>query len=173
MPPEELSRPILNVTSVSESQTDPSGQIRPTIDGAVSSYFEWLGAGVYRVDQRSGSMHGKRFLVRELYFGLDADHLYLRVDFREEAADLISSLDCRFVFRPNGIGEEKVVLHLERGHVTVTEANFPITCAYKSILELALPLNKIRKDPERPLRFNASFWHGGLPVDALPQQGWL
>jgi alpha-amylase/alpha-mannosidase (GH57 family) len=173
MPPEELSRPILSVTSVTESKIDPSGQVRAVVDGAVTSYFEWMGAGVYHVDQRSGSMHGKRFLVRELYFGTDAEYLYLRVDFREDAADLVSSLDCRFVFRPNGIGEETVVLHIEQGRVSVREAGFTIRCAYKSILELALPLGKIQKDPERPLRFNASFWHGGLPVDALPQQGWL
>ena len=30
------------------------------IDGEVTSYFEWIGAGSYRVDERSGSMHGKK-----------------------------------------------------------------------------------------------------------------
>ena len=35
------------------------------IDGEVTSYFEWMGAGMYRVDERSGSMHGKKFLVKE------------------------------------------------------------------------------------------------------------
>ena len=39
------------------------------INGVVDSYFEWLGAGVYRVDQRSGSMHGKRALVQEVRYG--------------------------------------------------------------------------------------------------------
>ncbi|MCU1263071.1 MAG: glycoside hydrolase, family 57 [Bryobacterales bacterium] len=173
MPAEDLSRPILSVIAVTESKVDPSGAVRPVIDGVVSSYFEWMGAGVYRVDQRSGSMHGKRFLVRELYFGTDAENLYLRIDFREDASDLMESLDCRFVFRPNGVGEETVVLHIEHGHITVREAAFPVKCAYRTILEIALPLAKIQKAPERPLRFNASFWHGGLPVDALPQQGWL
>jgi hypothetical protein len=173
MPPEDLSRPILSVIAVTESKVDPSGAVRAVIDGVVSSYFEWMGAGLYRVDQRSGSMHGKRFLVRELYFGTDTENLYLRIDFREDAADLLESLDCRFVFRPNGVGEETVVLHIEHGHITVREAAFPVKCAYRTILEIALPLAKIQKAPERPLRFNASFWHGGLPVDALPQQGWL
>ena len=45
----------------------------PTIDGEVTSYFEWLGAGKYRVDERSGSMHGKKFLVREVQFGSDGE----------------------------------------------------------------------------------------------------
>src|SRR6185436_19871395 len=49
-PPGELSRPILRV-AVSEVRQEPSGAIRPTIDGEVKSYFEWIGAGSYRVDE--------------------------------------------------------------------------------------------------------------------------
>ena len=40
-----------------------------------------LGAGSYRVDDRSGSMHGKKFLVREVLFGSDGTNLYVRLDF--------------------------------------------------------------------------------------------
>ena len=67
-PPEELSRPILRI-AVRAIQQPPAGPIRPNIDGEVTSYFEWLGAGFYRVDERSGSMHGKKFLVREVQYG--------------------------------------------------------------------------------------------------------
>jgi hypothetical protein len=28
-------------------------------------YFEWIGAGTCHADERSGSMHGKKFLVKE------------------------------------------------------------------------------------------------------------
>src|SRR5581483_3172218 len=78
-PPEELSRPILKV-AVQEVWTEPSGAIRPVVDGEVTSYFEWIGAGAYRVDERSGSMHGKKFLVREVLFGSDGSNLFLRLD---------------------------------------------------------------------------------------------
>jgi len=172
MPPEELSRPILKIVAA-ERMTEPTGLVRATIDGKSSSYFEWIGAGVYHVDQRSGSMHGKRFLVRELHYGYDLDNLYLRVDFREDAADLTASLDCRFSFRPNGVGEKSIVLHLEKGHLTVSESPFPFLSAFSEILELQIPLKQVQKEREISLRFNASFWHKSLPVDALPQQGWL
>jgi hypothetical protein len=56
-PPEELSRPTLRV-SVREFHQAPTGPVQPTIGGKVTSYFEWLGAGVCRVDQRTGAMHG-------------------------------------------------------------------------------------------------------------------
>src|SRR5438045_2236467 len=69
-PPEELSRPILRMVSP-DVRLEPCGPIRPVIDGEVTSYFEWLGAGIYHVDERSGSMHGRRFLVKEVMFGSD------------------------------------------------------------------------------------------------------
>ena len=172
LPPEELSRPILQIVET-EQKTDPTGCVQVTIDGKVSNYFEWIGAGVYHVDQRSGSMHGKRFLVREMHYGYDANNLFLRVDFRDDAKDLINSLDCRFCFRPNGIGEKTVALHLEQGRLTVTDSPFPVHCAYQSVLELQIPLVQVQKNREVSLRFNASFWHQSLPIDALPQQGWL
>jgi hypothetical protein len=28
-------------------------------------------------------------------------------------------------------------------------------------------------EPGRGLRFQFSLWQGGLPIDAVPQQGWL
>ena len=83
-PPDELSRPILRVT-VQEFHQTPTGPVKATIDGEVSSYFEWLGAGVYRVDNRTGAMHGQRFFVQELRYGSDGNNLYLRLDFVENA----------------------------------------------------------------------------------------
>src|SRR5665811_2304854 len=79
-PPEELSRPILRIAAP-QVQSAPSGPITPTIDGLVTSYFEWIGAGTCHADERSGSMHGKKFLVKEAHFGSDGANFYLRVDF--------------------------------------------------------------------------------------------
>ncbi len=55
----------------------------------------------------------------------------------------------------------------------MSESAFPVRYAYQSILEVEIPLEQVQRDRNVSLRFNASFWHKGLPVDALPQQGWL
>ena len=93
-PPEELSRPILRIT-LPEVHVAPSGPITPVIDGEVTSYFEWIGAGIYRVDERSGSMHGKRFLVKEVHFGSDGANFYLRVDFHPGCERELSRMEAR------------------------------------------------------------------------------
>ena len=91
--PTELSHPILKVYREG-TQVPPVGPISPTINGVVDSYFEWLGAGVYRVDQRSGSMHGKQTLVKEVHYGSNDTTVFLRIDFTEDPA-LSRTSKCR------------------------------------------------------------------------------
>ena len=43
--------------------------IRARVDGAVSGYFEWMGAASYTSDQRTSAMHGKQFLLDAVYAG--------------------------------------------------------------------------------------------------------
>ncbi len=174
-PPEELSRPLLHAAVADESQTEPAGPIHPEIDGCISSYFEWLGAGAYRVDARSGSMHGKRFLAKELQYGADDRYFYLRVDFLEGNEDLLASLDARFTVQAAEPGAKSgVTIHIENGNATVTESSFDkseVRAAFQSILEVGIPLRVL--EPANRIQFHVSFWQAGLPVDAIPQQGWI
>ena len=174
-PPEELSRPILHTAVADETRIKPSGQIRPVIDGCVSSYFEWLGAGTYRVEARSGSMHGKRFLIRELRYGTGDDELYLRVDFHDGNEDLLASLDARLnIGAPEADASHGVTIHIEDGKAVVLESSLEATqirTAFQNILEIAIPLDPLGRPDS--VQFQISFWQAGLPVDALPQQGWI
>jgi alpha-amylase/alpha-mannosidase (GH57 family) len=157
-PPAELSRPILK-TRVKTFQQRPVAPIKATIDGEVSSYFEWMGAGVYRVDRRSGSMHSQRFLVKELYFGVGDGCLFLRVDFvpqeklgATEVHLLINDREVRFQMGEPDSCSDPTIRH-----------------AYDRILEVAAPL----EGSDSNLRVQLSLWQDGLPMDALPQEGWL
>jgi alpha-amylase/alpha-mannosidase (GH57 family) len=79
-PPAELSRPILKGHGEGEHHEPPANLIHPVLDGEVTSHFEWLGAGRYRPDPRSGAMHGGSAGAQELYYGWDDANLYVRLD---------------------------------------------------------------------------------------------
>lgn len=79
-PPEELFRPILKHVMAEQTMVLPAGPVRATLDGEVSSYFEWLHAGAYDVDTRQGAMHGGKLYARRLWWGTDGTKLYLRLD---------------------------------------------------------------------------------------------
>jgi alpha-amylase/alpha-mannosidase (GH57 family) len=162
--PEELSRPILKV-SVKEFHQLPSGSIRPTIDGEVTSYFEWLGAGLYRVDGRSGAMHGQRFFVHEMYYGSDGQNLYLRLDFVDNSITTLEGTELRVNIET---GKESRSFTLQ-----LTDQQNGIESAYNRICEVRLPLATTGMPVEGPVKLQLSLWQGGLPMDALPPQGWI
>jgi len=167
-PPEELSRPILRAP-VPDERVEPSGAIHPTIDGEITSYFEWIGAGICRVDERTGSMHGRKFFIQEVSFGSDGGNLFVRVDFHPGAAAEIPGMEARFTF-----GTQRLTLTFDHGAVQAAgNLEPPVECALGRILEARIPLAAIGVAPGAGLRFQVSLWRGGLPVDAVPQQGWI
>ena len=179
-PPEELSRPILRL-AVPAVQIDPSGKIRPRIDGEVTSYFEWIGAGSYQMDERSGSMHGKRFVVKEVYFGSDGEQLFLRVDFHQGYQQELPGMQARVrVQSLDGARTSQLsVAFSHEGAKPVEQAlageSSPdaVECSLVRILEIRMSLKAMGIALGAGLRLQLSLWQGGLPIDAVPQQGWL
>jgi hypothetical protein len=92
--PEELF--LTNITTEPPRLTahPPNGFVTPTMDGEVTSYFEWVGAGQLELEVAVGSMHrvapARQSVVTALQFGFDATHVYLRVDFSRRAQDLLA-----------------------------------------------------------------------------------
>ncbi|MBV9505583.1 MAG: glycoside hydrolase [Acidobacteriia bacterium] len=182
-PPEELSRPILRV-NLPEVQIESSGAIKPIIDGQVTSYFEWMGAGLYQVDGRSGSMHGKKFLIKEVQFGSDGVNFYLRVDFHPGYESQLGGMEARLTAESaDGNKTSRASLLFADGGAGVKEQQLavpqtapaiqPIECAFSRVLELRVSLAALGIPEGKGLRFQLSFWQGGLPMDAVPQQGWI
>jgi alpha-amylase/alpha-mannosidase (GH57 family) len=85
-PPDYLAQPI-TAAEVRPSFVLQTAYIHPRITGDKVRYFEWMGAAAYTADHRAGSMHGKQFLLDAVYAGIDATHLYGRLDFSEKVPD--------------------------------------------------------------------------------------
>ena len=164
-PPEELSRPILRLT-LSEYHQKPTGPVKATVDGEVTSYFEWLAAGVYHVDNRSGAMHGQRFFVQELRYGSDGHSLYLRLDFVENSNLQGTELRIKVqsVTSPENTASRSLAL---TGIVDGVES------VYEKVCEVRFPLMSAGISLGQNVRFQLSLWQNGLPMDALPPQGWI
>jgi alpha-amylase/alpha-mannosidase (GH57 family) len=58
----------------------PTGEVKPTLDGKVGHFFEWLGAGRIKVGNIGGAMNISHPLVEMIYFGFDGQTFYFRVD---------------------------------------------------------------------------------------------
>ena len=174
-PPDELSRPILK-TAADGVRLDPLSLIRPVVDGRVTSYFEWMGAGVYRQDGRSGSMHANRSPVEQAHYGTDGKRLYLRIDFAPGCEETLGGVELRLGVQTAGqtwsgpLG----VFTAGPGSGFAAGESFPgAECAFRKILEAGIPLAAIGQPAGEAIRFQFSLWKDGLPIDAVPRQGWL
>jgi hypothetical protein len=52
-----------------------------------------------------------------------------------------------------------------------TAADFE--CAWVKILEIRLSLDALGEETGEPIGIQVSLWRDGLPLDAVPQSGWL
>ena len=182
-PPEALAQPIARlrhrVTSIL-----PEAALFPRIDGVVSNYFEWMGAGLYSPIQRAAAMHGQPTLLRQLYYGRDAENFYLRVDFHDPAGGSPDNIKLRIGFRgaasPAVIvsfarpGPEKAIACEIRPEEGVLALAAPLAeAALGRILEIRLSLRAMGLGTELPFDFQVTVWQNNLPIETLPLEGWL
>jgi alpha-amylase/alpha-mannosidase (GH57 family) len=77
--------------------TPQTAYIHPQVSGDRVRYFEWMGAARYTADQRSGAMHGKQFLLDEVFAGIDEEYVYGRLEFcgkvPEDAIEVVVNLE--------------------------------------------------------------------------------
>ena len=81
--PAWVHEPIAGVVRL-EDESAPLGYVHPALDGRETSYYEWRGAGRLTA-AAGGSMHRDAGLLRDVFYGFDDSHLYLRVDLEEPA----------------------------------------------------------------------------------------
>jgi alpha-amylase/alpha-mannosidase (GH57 family) len=178
--PQELAKPIKRQPEHA-LQLAPTGFLKIAVDGRDTSYFEWLGSGLYSPERRGGAMHGRTFYLHELRYGFEEERFCVRVD---PFLDLLGELEDSEFRITIGAGEEiNIVVKLVRGHLqefavekgrlcllnpkSVAEASFD------RILEVSIHRSEISLKGQTRLKLGVALWHGGLPVDVLPAEGFL
>jgi hypothetical protein len=88
-PPDILNQPICEVRRLHgrDQVTPPLSLLHPTLDGLVTDFFEWRGAGFINPSPPLGAMWKAESLFSAVYFGFDLDHLFLRIDPHETLHD--------------------------------------------------------------------------------------
>jgi alpha-amylase/alpha-mannosidase (GH57 family) len=182
-PTDELAVPIKR-PRVRARTVAPSEQIHPKIDGRVTTYFEWMGAGLCQPDYRSGSMHGVAQIMEALYYGYSDKAVYLRLDLGET----FLHDHPEFEIRVNVDSESRVRLHASIGGGSVKAVEFwkggeslpaprgtgdQVQVAFSRIFELRLDYSVLDVAPHERINLQVSIWVNGLPLQVLPQDGWL
>ena len=181
--PEELF--VTNITT-EPPEVDvslPSGFIRPVIDGHLTSYFEWVGAGCVEAVSTASAMHqvserGPGLTLIE--FGFDLQHLYVRVDASEPMQRLLQpdmELSLNFL-KPAGarvtvgVQDEAAVGRLVlRNAEGVREPVDPagLRAAVGEIAELQIPFSRLALAAGAPIAFIVALNRGGAEIEHHPR----
>jgi len=191
-----LDRPIPEELFVSNITTEPpalpveppTGFIEPEIDGMVTNYFEWIGAGCVDARRAVGTMQqaGDRSpVVRLVEFGFGEQHLFVRVEgagpmrgLLERGVDVrirfLEPAGVRVVARPSGTGTVAEA-HLERRAPGRPEwRQHPCTgllAALDRVLEIRVPLACLGTAAQGRVAFLVSVTREGAELELHPRHG--
>jgi alpha-amylase/alpha-mannosidase (GH57 family) len=171
--PLELATPIAGHTE-RVFHARPRSFLRPRIDGRVTTYFEWLGAGLYCPDQRTASMHGRRFYFEQAHYGVDERNFYLRLDFLPGALAALKQSRAEVHVKLGGgaVPPVELVARLREDAVRLAPA-VGVEVAVDRIFELRAGLQTLGLLGAIRLQFQGVLVVDGLPVDVIPAAGWL
>jgi len=177
-PPAAARRPIaagVRPTAAVPAR-DPTGFVRPTLDGEAGGWREWLGAGLFRAEAvRGGSMHRAVGVFGSLHFGFDPKHLYLRIDPARVDVSLSEEIDGlrvelrdedRLLVLEGPVGMGDIRLHDPRGRGMGVGR-------LRAIVELAIPFEGAGLRTGRRIGVSVVGVRGDVEVDRIPAQGWV
>ena len=178
--PEELAKPIKRQPERAYQLT-PSTFLNVKVDGRDTSYFEWLGAGVFSPEHRGGAMHGRTYYLRELRYGFEEERFVIRVDCFPDR--LMELEDPEFRITIGAAEEIIIVVNLERGRMKEFAVEKGRVCllnpasiaavAFDRTLELAVQKEHLELKGKSKFPIGVALWHGGLPIDVMPAVGFL
>ena len=182
-PPDDLAVPIKRPRARAVI-VPPMARIEPRIDGQVTNYFEWLGAGVYIPDYRSGSMHGGARFLEALYYGRGEQALYLRLDLSPQFLRDHPEFDIHL--KTDDVRPARLHAHVANGNLGLVqfwkgEEQFlvplstgeQLQAAFLRLFEMRLDYTLLALGPQDKIRLQVSLWVNDLPVQVIPQEGWL
>lgn len=180
--PEVLHVPIARSEAAAAEMQAPTKLITPVIDGKITSYYEWIGAGSYAGGRSRAAMYRGERLVENVHFGCDLENFYLRVDLRGR-----SKLPTNAALRVNFLQPRQhtlLVLNDGEGRVTselselqldgVSRKMNPIeTIRFEDVLELAIPLTTMGWSQQEQASFFLQCLESGVELERVPDFGSL
>jgi len=181
-PPEILNEPLIDFDALREPDPVrlPVSLLSPTIDGLVSDFFEWRGAGAIDPNPPRGSMWKSQGFFTAIEFGCSVDALFLRLDPDDDAlADqtglavelhvLTATLSHKVVFSLVAPGPESFTLWSASPDHAFSEVDRYHTIYRRKIIELAVAFKDLTLQAGEEFRMSIVVTQHGLETERYPR----
>ncbi|MEC4889097.1 MAG: glycoside hydrolase family 57 protein [Nitrospira sp.] len=182
-PPDSLNQPICAITAPPDTDRvmQPVARLSPAIDGVVTDFFEWRGAGTINTQPPLGAMWKAEGLFTAIRFGWSDEQLFLRLDPDEAAQPRHQSLAMQIVlhgprhhfrlaFSCPPPGPDSFQLFQQRENGTWEEKGCYRSICAKAIVELAIPVKDLSLEPGDSIHMSLIVLEHGLEVARYPHQ---
>ncbi|MDP2808277.1 MAG: glycoside hydrolase family 57 protein, partial [bacterium] len=160
--PRELFSPVSLGKNVDVLINQPIDFIAPKIDGRVSDFYEWAGAGTHNIRQDGGTMHRGQSLLEVVHFGFDQENLYLRLD-PHEKTDVNEILDLTINLEFLDQWAKTIPVKLN-----APENEAGVKSVFGKIIEIKLPFTAIGAGPGDTISFYVAIVQNSLTVERHP-----
>jgi alpha-amylase/alpha-mannosidase (GH57 family) len=145
----------------------PDTLLTPTIDGRLTHYYEWAGAGVFDCLANNGAVHRMERYLSKIYFAYDYERFYICLNFVDRKV-LESFRELSFLltfFTPRQVS---VRLPMGKGSAAGRkEGEFEYS--WGDILEVAVERTYLWSDGFGQLGFSVAVLEGGEVLESQPE----
>ncbi|HIJ59256.1 MAG TPA: glycoside hydrolase [Nitrospirae bacterium] len=179
--PAYLYVPILIEDREVLPKTEIRGFIYPSIDGMVTSYYEWLSAGYLDHKQSGGSMHRSEGFITGIYYGFNEKSFFIRLDPINPFSTIKDhiKIDVKIIKPP----EYKLTVEIENNSVKTSltflkdEKFIPVKTTFlasaKDIFELQIPFDQIGVNMNDEIQFSIHIMKNGDEIERCPWRGYI
>ncbi|MEW6409532.1 MAG: hypothetical protein AB1488_05405, partial [Nitrospirota bacterium] len=184
--PPILLIPIIREDRRCKPTVEITGFISPIIDGEVSNYFEWLGAGFIDVHRCGGVMHRSEGMLQHIYYGFNLDKMFLRFDpVRDFSYFPIPSLIFSVNFLKPQMFNLDVAVSIETMRINAILSKYNNgmkekgvsleipSVAIKKILEIAVPFKNLQAGENEEIAFFVVIKREEMELERYPYKGYI
>ena len=180
-PPDLLNQPICSPRGLLEEDlvTAPLALLNPSIDGLVTDFFEWRGAGRIKTQPPLGAMWKAEGVLTDIQFGWSLDQMYLRLDPYEQSQTRRTGLTVElelqtpeqlyhlsFSLAPSG--PDQFLLSRKLASGSWQEIGPYQSICHRNIVELAVPFKDLQLTPGQELRMTILMLEHRLEIARYP-----
>lgn len=177
--PAILSEPVIGMQEADRTKL-PATLLSPTLDGMVTDFFEWYGAGTIDPSPPLGAMWRSDKFFRYIGFGFSLDDFYLRLDPEDllptgegdlgvELHILTPSRSHKLTFPLSGSGGTQYTLWSATPGQAFAEAGSHAGFRRRSVIELGIPFKAIDLQAGQLFKISVLVTQQGSEVARYPR----
>ncbi len=152
--------------------SEPTGPVHPIIDGLETDYYEWLYAGYLDLHKGYSAAHRGQQLLQTLLYGFDDTQVCFRLDLDRAGLQQLAQWRVRLEC-PDRQAALIIQGHADQVRTATWEGKTvqSLSCAYRKILEVAVPKTLLAARPGETFQLRLSLEDQQQVLETYPTQG--